>query len=42
MSRNCLAMEIKYDVEKKKPRFLFWGCFAVCCKRVNAIAKGIL
>lgn len=35
-------MEIKYFVEKKKPRFLFFGCFAVCCKRVNAIAKGIL
>ena len=42
MSRNCLAMEIKYDVEKKKPRFLFWGCFAVCCKHVNTISMGIL
>lgn len=35
-------MEFTYDVEKKKPRLLYWGCFAVCCKRVNAIAKGIL
>ena len=35
-------MEINYQVKKKEDKRLFFGCFARCCKRVNAGAQGIL
>ena len=35
-------MEINYRVEKKEDKRLFYGCFAVCCKKVNAYSRGIL
>lgn len=35
-------MDINYFVEKKEPKKLSYGCFAVCCKRVNARSHGIL
>ena len=35
-------MEIIYYVEKKKDKRLFYGCFAVCCKKTHTGSKGIL
>ena len=35
-------MEIKFRVEKKQDKRLFYGCYAVCCKKTNTGSKGIL
>ena len=35
-------MEISYQIESLLDERLFYGCYAVCCKRTNTGSKGIL